>query len=174
MLPENDLPRFLGDRQQYLDTWLSRMGPRDCVVMKSVISYGGVIKDPYQTENPCTIPEDHRVNIAFNGDVTPCNLDVNIALCIGNTHETGDLKTMLASPRARAVFDRIRRNQGICSNCNDANNHQESMLYWGERGTDHEGETKVLQREEILVMRGLETHQPQRTAEPCSGCGHAA
>ena len=162
------------ERQRYLNYWLPRMGPADCVVMKSVLSYGGVMKDPYMTVNPCTIPTDNRVNVAFNGDVTPCNLDVNVALCIGNIHETGDLKAMLASPRARVVFDRIRRNQGICRNCNDANNHQESMLYWGERGTNHGGTTRVLEREEILAMRGLETHRPQRTVEPCSACGRAA
>lgn len=55
------------DRQKYLDYWLPRMAPSDCVVMKSVISYGGVMKDPYVTENPCTIPEDHRMNVAWNG-----------------------------------------------------------------------------------------------------------
>ena len=49
----------------------------------------------------------------------------------------------------------IRRNQGICRNCNDANNHRESMLYWGERGTDSRGGTRALGRQEILALRGL-------------------
>ena len=141
------------DRQHYLDHWLPRMGPADAIVMKSVLSYGGIMKDPYMTTNPCTIPDDNRVNVAFNGDVTPCNLDVNIALCIGNIHETPDLRKMAASPRARAVMRGIRRNQGICRNCNDANNHQESLLYRGERDTDAPVRTTVLLQDEAITYK---------------------
>jgi radical SAM protein with 4Fe4S-binding SPASM domain len=143
------------DRQQYLDHWLPKVGPDDCVVLKSVISYGGVMKDPYMTANPCTIPEDNRLNVAFNGDVTPCNLDVNIALCVGNIHETPDLMEMTRTPQYKAVMDGIRRNQGICRNCNDANNHRESMLYWGERGAARPDGTQALTRPEILAMKRL-------------------
>jgi radical SAM protein with 4Fe4S-binding SPASM domain len=141
------------DRQRYLDHWLPRMDPADCVVMKSVLSYGGIMKDPYMTTNPCTIPDDNRVNVAFNGDVTPCNLDVNVALCIGNIHETPDLRKMVSSRRAKAVMRGIRRNQGICRNCNDANNHQETLLYRGDRGTDEPAGTMVLTRDEAIAYK---------------------
>ncbi|MHC4217248.1 MAG: SPASM domain-containing protein [Planctomycetota bacterium] len=124
------------DRQQYLEYWLPRMGPDDCVVMKSVLSYGGVMDDPYMTEHPCTIPEDHRLNVAWNGDCTPCNLDVNVALCVGNIHETSDLMDMTRTPRYGMVMDGIRAKQGICRKCTDANNHRESTLYSGTRGTN--------------------------------------
>jgi len=143
------------DRQEYLDRWLPKMGPGDCVVLKSVISYGGVMKDPYMTAHPCTIPEDGRVNLAYNGDVTPCNLDVNVALRVGNIHETPDLMEMTRTPQYKAVMEGIRHNQGICRNCDDANNHQESMLYWGERATPGQGGTRALTRQEILAMRRL-------------------
>jgi radical SAM protein with 4Fe4S-binding SPASM domain len=123
------------DRQQYLDYWLPQMGPDDCVVMKSMLSYGGVMTDPYLTEHPCTIPQDNRLNVAFNGDCTPCNLDVNIALCVGNIHETPDLMEMTETPRYESVMKGIRRKQGICRNCHDANNHRESTLYPGVGGT---------------------------------------
>jgi radical SAM protein with 4Fe4S-binding SPASM domain len=159
------------DRQRHLDHWLPMMGPDDCVVLKSVISYGGVMKDPYMTANPCTIPEDGRINVAFNGDVTPCNLDVNIALCAGNVHQTPDLMEMMRTPQYKAVMEGIRRNQGICRNCHDANNHQESMLYWGERGTGRHGETRALTRPEILAMRGL---TPPTSPTPPAETGRAA
>jgi hypothetical protein len=110
------------DRQRYLDHWLPRMDPADCVVMKSVLSYGG-------------------------------NLDVNVALCIGNIHETPDLRKMVSSRRAKAVMRGIRRNQGICRNCNDANNHQETLLYRGERGTDEPAGTMVLTRDEAIAYK---------------------
>jgi sulfatase maturation enzyme AslB (radical SAM superfamily) len=120
-----------GLREEYLDYWRPRLGPADCVVTKSVISYGGVMTDPYMTENPCTIPVDNRLNVAFNGDCTPCNLDVNIALCVGNVHEIPDLMEMTRSSRYAAVMDGIRDRYGICGNCKDANNHVESTLHWG-------------------------------------------
>jgi radical SAM protein with 4Fe4S-binding SPASM domain len=123
------------DRQAYLDHWLPRMGPNDCVVLKSVISYGGVMEDAYMTEHPCTIPQDNRINVAWNGDCTPCNLDVNVALCVGNIHETPDLLEMTASDRYRQVMEDIRARRGICRNCRDANNHEESTLYPGVRDT---------------------------------------
>jgi len=141
------------DRRRYLDHWLPRMGPTDAVVMKSVLSYGGIMKDPYMTTNPCTVPDDNRVNVAFNGDVTPCNLDVNMALCIGNIHETPDLRKMVSSRRTRAVIRGIRRNEGICRNCNDANNHEESLLYPGERGADESVRALVLTRDEAIAYK---------------------
>jgi pyruvate-formate lyase-activating enzyme len=143
------------DRQRYLDYWLPRMGPEDCVVMKSVLSYGGVMKDPYMTANPCTIPQDNRINVAWNGDCTPCNLDVNLALRIGNILATGDLRAMIRSWRYKAVMHAVRRREGICGACRDANNHAESMLYWGERGTEGTGTTRLLAREEVLAKKGL-------------------
>ena len=138
------------DRQAYLDHWLPRMGPNDHVIMKSVISYGGVMKDPYMTENPCTIPEDKRVVIAWNGDCTPCNLDVNVALKYGNIHVTPDLRRMIRSAKYKRVISGIRRNQGICANCDDANNHVESVSYQGLRDTESTTPVRVLSREEVI------------------------
>jgi radical SAM protein with 4Fe4S-binding SPASM domain len=131
---------------------------------KSVLSYGGVMKDPYMTENPCTIPEDGRLIVAFNGDCTPCNLDVNVALGIGNIHETPDLRKMVSSRRSRAVMRGIRRNEGICRNCNDANNHQESLLYWGERGTGSAGRTMALTRADAIAYKQRTGRQDLRRA----------
>lgn len=139
--------------QEYLDHWLPLMPPDDHVIVKSVLSYGGAVKDPYMTENPCTIPRDDRLVVAWNGDCTPCNLDVNVALCIGNIHRTPDLRRLLASGRAGAVLRGIRRNQGICRNCNDANNHQETMLYPGERDTGLAGSTRALSRQAALAFK---------------------
>lgn len=137
-------------RQAYLEYWLPRIPPQDSVTMKSVISYGGVIKDPYMTVNPCTIPEDNRVVIAWNGDVTPCNLDVNIALKYGNIHEIPDLLSMIRSRKYKNVIKSIRSNQGICTNCNDANNHVESMTYPGLKDVSQTNPIRVLSKDEVI------------------------
>jgi radical SAM protein with 4Fe4S-binding SPASM domain len=151
-------------RQDYLDHWLPRLQPTDCVIVKSVLSYGGVMKDPYMTDNPCTVPDDRRLIVAFNGDCTPCNLDVNVALSIGNIHETPDLRKMLSSRRARAVMRGIRRNEGICRRCNDANNHQETLLYRGERDAGDPGMTMVLSRAEAIAYKRRTGSQDLRRA----------
>ncbi len=38
----------------------------------------------------------------------------------------------------------------LTNNCNDANNHQESLLYRGERGADEPVRTMVLTRDEAI------------------------
>ena len=138
------------DRQAYLNYWLPQIPSSDYVIMKSVISYGGVMKDPYMTENPCTIPEDNRVIVAWNGNCTPCNLDVNIALKYGNIHDTPDLRRMIRTPQYKEVIRGIRANQGICTNCNDANNHVESVEYQGLRDIEPTSPIRVLSREEVI------------------------
>lgn len=138
------------ERQAYLEYWLPRIPVQDSAILKSVLSYGGVIKNPYMTVNPCTIPEDNRVVIAFNGDVTPCNLDVNVALKYGNINETPDLKKLIKSAKYKAVIKAIRSNQGICANCNDANNHVESMSYPGLKGINQTKPIRVLSKKEVI------------------------
>jgi len=140
-LPDHPLTRLKyvvssvneGDREVFLKEWLPKMGPNDGVAMKSVISYGGVMRDSYMQENPCTVYNEYRMTVAWNGDCSPCNLDVNMDLCVGNLIETRDIGKMVKQDRYKQVRDGMRRKAGICANCFDANNHTESMEYPGEK-----------------------------------------
>lgn len=119
------------DRMNFIREWRPKLGPRDHILTKSVISYGGVMKDSHMKENPCEVEKQRWFTIAWNGDCSPCNLDVNIALKVGNLLEALDMKRIIEGEKWKRVMSGIRRKKGICSNCFDANNWTESKCYWG-------------------------------------------
>ncbi len=126
------------DRAAFLAKWLPRMAPTDGVATKSVISYGGAMADRHMQAHPCRVPTEDRLTVAWNGDCSPCNLDVNLALRVGNLIETPDVEAIVKGNLHRRVLRGIRRREGICANCFDANNHTESVLHLGtrDRGTE--------------------------------------
>jgi len=119
------------DRETFLLEWLPRLSPQDSIVTKSVISYGGVMGDAHMRENPCQVPDQNRLTVAWNGDCSPCNLDVNVALRIGNLRETPDMSALFKQDLFKTVREGMRTKTGICANCFDANNHTESKEYFG-------------------------------------------
>jgi hypothetical protein len=121
------------DRGIFLKEWLPRMGPNDGVTMKSVVSYGGVVRDGRMKENPCRVFEENRLTVAWNGECSPCNLDVNMALGVGNLLEIRDIGKIIKQDRYRQVIDRMRRKASICANCLDGNNHTDTEEYSGEK-----------------------------------------
>lgn len=58
---------------------------------------------------------DH-VGILVDGTVVPCCLDADANLALGNLFEA-DLDTILASPRARAIYDGFTRRRAVESLC---------------------------------------------------------
>jgi radical SAM protein with 4Fe4S-binding SPASM domain len=121
------------DKQAFLDKWLPKLPKNDGIITKSVISYGGVIKDAYMSENACKVAGQNRLTVAWNGDCSPCNLDVNMEMNVGNILETNDVAEMLDSRHYKYMLDVIRDKRGICSNCYDANNHRETVVHRGRR-----------------------------------------
>ena len=81
----------------------------------------------------CTIPREKRLIVGYDGTCSPCNLDVNLALNIGDMNEVGDLKDIIQSQRYRVVMAGIRRKKGICKNCFDANNRRFTRNYPGRK-----------------------------------------
>ena len=60
--------------------------------------------------------------MAWDGRCTPCNLDVNLAMTSGNLKEH-TVAEIVGSPAWAKTLQGIRKKEGICSNCFDANNH---------------------------------------------------
>jgi sulfatase maturation enzyme AslB (radical SAM superfamily) len=110
--------------------WRSKLGPRDSIWTKTVISYGGVIKDSHMSENPCNIPSCRLFLVAWNGDCTPCNLDANMEWKVGNLLDAKDMRRIVDRDRWRQALSKIRCKEGICANCFDANNRTEDRLYF--------------------------------------------
>ena len=121
------------DRESFVKKWRPKLSPRDYILTKSVLSYGGVMKDSHMKRNSCNIKSQPCFTIAWNGDCSPCNLDVNIELKAGNLLEVRDMKQLVEGDKWGQIMSGIRQKTGICSNCFDANNWTESRTYYRKR-----------------------------------------
>ena len=73
-------------------------------------------------ERPCTIPNEKRIIISWDGDVSICNLDVNMALTVSNILDVPDFEKIRKSNNFKKVYDTIKKREGICANCHDGGN----------------------------------------------------
>jgi len=121
------------DKEAFLKEWLPKVKPEDSIATKRVLSYGGYMKDANMRSYPCRIPDEKRLTVAWNGESSPCNLDVNIALNIGNLIETKDVKALFEKREYKEVIKGIRKKEGVCKYCFDANNHADNIVYAGRR-----------------------------------------
>lgn len=116
---EDEVEAFVAQFRQYLT-------PRDAIVTKSILTYGGVVFDPYMIENKCNVANQNRFTVAWDGRCTPCNLDVNLGMA---THNLLDktVPEILDSPEWAVTLQGIRDRIGICANCFDAQNHSQTV-----------------------------------------------
>jgi len=118
------------DRNKFVKKWQHKLGPEDQILTKSIISYGGIMKDDYMTKNHCNISHRDVVTIAWNGDMSPCNLDVNLAIKFGNLLES---KVIDKNAWYESMLFAWRKEPTICSNCFDANNYTKNKWYKGSK-----------------------------------------
>lgn len=92
------------------------------------------MQNSFMSRYKCTIPRERRLMVAWNGECSPCNLDVNIALNIGNLNDVEDMREIVCNQKYKTVMRVIRNRWGICRNCTDANNRRYTRNYRGLRG----------------------------------------
>jgi len=140
MLPDHSPTRIVyvvssinhQDRDTFVSKWLPKLGASDHIVTKSVISYGGIMKDSYMRVNSCNIIKSQPYFIiSWDGKCSPCNLDVNIELNAGNILKTRDISKIVEGDRWKHIMFEINQKSGICLNCFDANNWTENKIYYG-------------------------------------------
>jgi sulfatase maturation enzyme AslB (radical SAM superfamily) len=120
------------DVKTFVDQWRPKLClPGDHVLTKSVLSYGGVMRDSHMRENSCAIRSQRWFTVAWNGDCSPCNLDVNLELKAGNLLELRDMRTVVEGDKWHQVMTAVRQRLGICANCFDANNWTENRICRG-------------------------------------------
>lgn len=119
------------EREDFVNLWIPKLNKHDYVLTKYIISYGGIIQDNRITSNDCMIPDLPYFVVAWNGDCTPCNLDVDIALKGGNLYEYDDVEIICETNVWRENLKKIKEKRGICSKCVDANNWKENQIYGG-------------------------------------------
>jgi radical SAM protein with 4Fe4S-binding SPASM domain len=109
------------DLRGYVRTWLPRLGPGDRILAKRVLSYGGKIRDELIEPFPCAIWDDTILAIDWSGRVSPCNLDTDLAMCVGDvTRQTlDDICRGPARSEARRTSE--SRREAPCRDCVDGN-----------------------------------------------------
>jgi radical SAM protein with 4Fe4S-binding SPASM domain len=132
---------------EYVKKWQYWLGEKDEILIKNVLTYGGVIhKDTPEFQeftftNPCNIWGQSSLTIDWQGNVTPCNLDVNMGLTIGNIKDSTikDLYRGKEWNRIRELSQ--KRKITPCKTCHDANNWTNNIII-KER---HESLSKVVE-----------------------------
>lgn len=111
-----------GQAQRFIDYWQPYLGPQDELIVKPVLSYGGKISDPAITWGHCNVWELRMCQVDWQGNVSPCNLDVNMDLTLGNVmHDS--LYNIYTSDRARQLRQQTGCGRDIepCRSCTDSN-----------------------------------------------------
>jgi radical SAM protein with 4Fe4S-binding SPASM domain len=116
------------EREEFVKIWKPRLKNLDSILTKTILSYGGVMYDKRMFQNDCNVIAGDRFTVAWNGDCTPCNLDVNVGLKVGNMNETPDMMDIINTQKWRDTINTIKNKQGICANCFDANNWKEHRI----------------------------------------------
>lgn len=113
-----------GERDLFLEHWLPHLGAQDYVLMKQVLSYGGKTADSeIRPVGTCNVWEMRYLMVDWQGNLSPCNLDTNMDLKIGNVMDD----SIEALYRGH-VANRLRGLTGCgraitpCATCTDGNN----------------------------------------------------
>jgi radical SAM protein with 4Fe4S-binding SPASM domain len=113
----------VGQRERFLAHWRPRLGGDDVVLLKNVLSYGGKIVDPMITAGRCNVWEVGYCVIDWAGNVSPCNLDTNMDLALGNIM-TDSIDALYHGERANLLRGRTGCGNDVtpCRTCTDGNN----------------------------------------------------
>lgn len=124
-----DLP--WDEAARFRDFWTPKLGADDYVLMKQVLSYGGKTADPkVEPVGNCNVWDFRFLMVDWRGDLSPCNLDTNMDLKLGNVMD-GAIEDFYFGP----MGDRMRRLTGCggplspCRTCVDGNNWSRNETY---------------------------------------------
>lgn len=108
---------------KFVAHWTPKLGPRDYVLAKQVLSYGGKTADPLVRANRCNVWDMRFLMIDWRGVVSPCNLDTNMDLVLGSVM-VESLDALYTGPRAQDLRRRTGclRDLTPCRTCSDGNN----------------------------------------------------
>ena len=99
----------------------------DSILLKSVLTYGGKIKDSMITKNDCHVWENGVATIDWEGNVSPCNLDTNMDLIIGNI-KNESVKEIWGNDKHKKLKALSKQKKIFpCNECVDANNYKRNI-----------------------------------------------
>jgi len=110
------------DEIAFRSKWKRHLRAADTVVTKAILTFGGVMSDPIMQKRRCNVPKERRFTVAWDGRVSPCTLDVNIAMEAGNLNGQS-VREIVASSKWKERLLGIKARRGICSACFDGQNY---------------------------------------------------
>lgn len=109
------------EQEKFISLWRPKLKNVDHILFKQVVSYGGKIKDPFVQSGACNIWQNKYAVIGWDGRVSPCNLDVNLQLAIGNIKDNDLYKLYYGNAELRHQTG-CGKDIQPCKNCVDSNN----------------------------------------------------
>ena len=105
----------------YVEKWSPFLSSNDELLAKRLLTYGGKIFDPLIKSHQCNVWNMRFAAIDWQGNVSPCNLDTEMELAIGNIRNSSleEIINSNAWEDARKHCD--ERNKPPCNNCIDSN-----------------------------------------------------
>lgn len=118
------------EKRKFVEHWTPFLGPQDSILAKLVLSYGGKTADPLVEAHRCNVWEMRYLMIDWRGVLSPCNLDTNMDLGIGNILEDS-LEGAYYGARARALRERTGCGKDLtpCRTCTDGNNWSKNETF---------------------------------------------
>ena len=114
----------------FVDHWRPFLTRGDRILAKRILSYGGKIADPNVVAHRCNVWEVRYLMIDWQGNASPCNLDTNMDLRLGNIMEHS-VEELYWGERADGL--RLRtgclKDLSPCRTCSDGNNWESSQVW---------------------------------------------
>lgn len=111
----------------YVDKWKPLLSSRDEILIKNVLTYGGKNSDPLVSKCSCNVWDQGVLTVDWQGNVSPCNLDTNMDLIVGNVGEQSFLdicsgnkfNSLMEMSKSKSIYP--------CNKCVDANNWSKNI-----------------------------------------------
>lgn len=117
--------------EPFVRRWLPLLSKQDTILTKSILSYGGtMLNDPFLNRAPCRLwSKENYLVVDWRGLVSPCNLDTNMDLVIGDANVDSLASIYHGRRRAEVRDGSCARTLKPCDTCLDGNNRNRDFLY---------------------------------------------
>lgn len=105
----------------YVEKWVPRLSFDDEILAKRLITYGGKISDPLIKPHLCNVWDMRFAVIDWQGYVSPCNLDTEMELTIGNIRNSSLEEIFMSEAWQEARRHCNDRRSPPCNQCIDSN-----------------------------------------------------
>ncbi len=121
--------RNIHELASYVNRWSPILGKDDVILTKTILTYGGKIKDDFILAHPCNVWDLDMLTIDWRGKVSPCNLDTNMDLAIGSFPEQSLVDLFYSQKKKQIQFLSEKKEIIPCKTCVDANNWTRNLVF---------------------------------------------